>query len=1110
MSSRWGERAFRVVVPWLMAAAATAAASCGGATPAAKVASAAEEERVAVERGPGRAQSPLELTAEDGTGLQLTLLDARAVVEGPLSFTELRLVFLNAEARVREGTFAIELPPDASVTRFAMAIGGVMQEGEVVERLEGSKVYESFMHRRVDPALLETSRDGRFRARVFPIQPKGLTEVVLSYVHPLRRDDEPWRLPLTGMPRIDELSVEVRSRPEGGGPLRTDRFARSLWQPEGDVVVRGVSRARGVGGGIFAVARVVPPVDDRPDPPAGLTVLVDTSASSARGFSARLDRLAEVLEWWRGEAPADAPASVVAFDQTAETVWSGQAAALGPASIAPLRARGAMGATRLDAALDHVAGARSAGHRVLLVSDGIATAGAIDAGGLVPVLDRLRAAGVRRVDSLAHSRPGSASWLHAAARGGSQPGAVLGLDGAGSGTVERALGRAASGELRISVRGAAWHWPTTIAGAVPGEPIVVLAERSGEGPLVIGFEGAKTGTETVPLAPAPPALAERAVADARVRQLSLEHGALPEGDARRAPLRALALSLALKHRVLSELTSLLVLESDADYQRFGIDRRASSRVLAVGDAGVAVVDRPRVLLPPLGDRRGPFDALRLENSDRTEVDRTVAPPPDLTADTDGDGIEDRVDGCPNERGGPDADPKKSGCPRFVRVIEREIVILEKIQFELGSARIHPSSAPIQEAIASVMAGHPEIELVEIGGHTDDGGPDDANLLLSDARAQAVRDDLIRRGVAPGRLTARGYGETRPIADNKQAEGRDRNRRVEFLILRLGGRDPRAGSSGGPPPPPPPSAPPLIAVNSPLTNVLRALDAGDGARAVMLADTWRLRSPGDALAYVALGEALRARGDAAAAARAFGSLLDLGPDRAELRRTAGLHLDALATTVPGARTLAVEAYRGALAARADHPSAHRLLAFALARAGHPDEGFAVLARALRARPWAAERFPGVDAPLREDLGLLAAAWARTAPEPAREAAVAAGVAVDAAPSLRFVLTWESDASNLDLDVVPQGGGATAGARLDVRDGYGPDTATFPAPPTWPYQLSIRQSRRGAQGHVHGKVEVVEHDGVGGLRFDERPFVILGDADALDLGTVDEASMARAGR
>src|SRR6185312_3614038 len=91
------------------------------------------------------------LTASDGSGLQLVSVDAKAVIEGPLAFTELHLKFRNPEPRVREGTFSITLPARASVSRFAMVEGGVNKEAEVVAKALARRVYDDELHRGIDP-----------------------------------------------------------------------------------------------------------------------------------------------------------------------------------------------------------------------------------------------------------------------------------------------------------------------------------------------------------------------------------------------------------------------------------------------------------------------------------------------------------------------------------------------------------------------------------------------------------------------------------------------------------------------------------------------------------------------------------------------------------------------------------------------------------------------------------------------------------------------------------------------------------------------------------------------------------------------------------------------
>ena len=98
-------------------------------------------------KGITSAEVPVRLTASDGTGLKLVALRAEAAVEDPLSLTELHLTFANPEDRVLEGTFRITLPQGASLSRFAMKVGGVWQEGEVVEKQAARQAYEDFLPR---------------------------------------------------------------------------------------------------------------------------------------------------------------------------------------------------------------------------------------------------------------------------------------------------------------------------------------------------------------------------------------------------------------------------------------------------------------------------------------------------------------------------------------------------------------------------------------------------------------------------------------------------------------------------------------------------------------------------------------------------------------------------------------------------------------------------------------------------------------------------------------------------------------------------------------------------------------------------------------------------
>lgn len=146
-------------------------------------------------------------------------------------------------------------------------------------------------------------------------------------------------------------------------------------------------------------------------------------------------------------------------------------------------------------------------------------------------------------------------------------------------------------------------------------------------------------------------------------------------------------------------------------------------------------------------------------------------------DTDLDGVPDYLDECPLVPGV----KENKGCPQVKRAVT---TLLKKamsgIEFETGKAVILKKSYPILDEVAQVFIDNKDY-IVEVQGHTDNVGNAEVNLNLSDKRAQAVRDYLIKKGVDASRLTAHGYGSSQPIADNTTKAGRAKNRRVEFKI-----------------------------------------------------------------------------------------------------------------------------------------------------------------------------------------------------------------------------------------------------------------------------------------------------------------------------------------
>lgn len=146
-------------------------------------------------------------------------------------------------------------------------------------------------------------------------------------------------------------------------------------------------------------------------------------------------------------------------------------------------------------------------------------------------------------------------------------------------------------------------------------------------------------------------------------------------------------------------------------------------------------------------------------------------------DSDSDGVADNLDKCPNSAG----PATNNGCPEIKKEVRERLAFATKnVQFESGKAVLKIASYQILEEVAGILKAHPDYKL-QISGHTDDQGIDQANMVLSAERAKACHDFLIFKGIPAERMRSAGFGEQRPIASNINEAGREMNRRVDFEL-----------------------------------------------------------------------------------------------------------------------------------------------------------------------------------------------------------------------------------------------------------------------------------------------------------------------------------------
>ena len=1029
------------------------------------------------------AQVPLSLTSGEGAGLRLVALHARGVIAGPLAVTQLEARFENPEDRVIEGRFTINLPEGASVSRLAMRIGDHWQEAEVVELRAARRAYEDFLHQRQDPLLLERDAGTRFRARVFPIPARGVKDITITYSHELVATGGEYRIPLLGLPEIADLQVEVFiEKPTGA--QGTVGFSRVDAIPAGDFVVAAPAEVVGVRAGDLVAARVRPRVKVAVEPIDSLLVLVDTSASQALEFAAQVEDLGELIATLAEVHGDGVRLGVVAFDQEVVQIYAGSAGRFSSAELDALLERRPLGASNLSAALSFAA-SQSAYTRLLLITDGIATAGASDTAELRGGVDRLSAS-VRRLDAICVGGARDEEVLRALTKGQlASDGVVLDQELTAKEKLQRLSSAVLSG-IEVDVAGAEWVYPRRVDGLQPGDDVLVFAllpTAIGPAPITISLSGPVARRFSIETTAVARPMLERAAAGARIRELSaLRDDLALTASADRARLREQITRLSIEQRVVADYTALLVLETEQDYARFGLDRRALADILAVGRAGIEVISaRSGIARVAAGSASARRRAGEGAARSPARADAVGAPAPG------GIPAVDPVDVVVTDRS-PTIDPSSTTQgvtldPDYTRSIP---LPGRTFASSLGSA-----AGSAGDDLGVSFSGSTSLENRYV--------VDSVNTTGLTYGAVSGESIVIS---ARGRAAARCPANSTRIIERLGASAELSCRNMSGMLVPP--RRPRLSPS---------SSPPRAEKSrraSPYTGetlaVATLVDRGFADEALDQALAWTARAPDSVLALVALGQVLESRGALALAARAYGSLIDLYPSRADLRRFAGERLEGLGV----ARELAIDTYAKAVEQRPDHMTGHRLLGYALLKDGRHEDAFAALEAGLLQR-YPEGRFRGGEGVLAEDLGLVAAAWSAVAPERRKEISSrlrAAGATLAVRPSTRFVLHWETDANDVDLHILDGAGNhvfyqqpSTREGRLsaDVTTGYGPESfAISGAASSYPYQIGVHYYARGPMGYGMGKVEIVQHDGQGQLRFRDLPFLVMNDGAYVTLG------------
>lgn len=975
--------------------------------------------------------APITFADPDGQELILEELSIRTAIHGMLSLTEMELRFRNPQSRRIEGRFSCTLPPNAAISRFAKEVNGHLMEGEVVERLRANQVYEQFLHQMRDPALLEQDQGNRFSARIFPIEANAPVRLVLSYTTllPLRDGIRTYTLPLRGMSKVNKLTFRAFVTPipteAASGELTTSTaemtsFDQQNWTPDRDIVLTSRGEDGGpmlLRAGDFYLAALRPNVSvARQDASSRWLFYVDTSASSAEGAPHRIRALEQLL----GALPASDEVDLVAFDNEVVPLARGTASELSRSIESRLRTRLFLGGTDLGAMLrDLTARAQKDPSRTAVIaSDLVATLGTTAAHDLQGAIAKL---------------PSNAR-IHALILGSREDAPTAKAITAKHGRVVRVpfndalpvraaaaaedLRRPLGGSVDVADAGAEWIYPTHFDDVAPGDEVLVLGKvKAGDEPRIVSGNAKRLAAAT--FAP----LLEREAYRAYLEYLA-EREANEPSEALRRAFATEQVKISIEQRVVIPRTTMLVLESEWDYQRFGLDRRALAQILTIDAGGIGRLDRPQMGFTP-----EPVVAQKAVAESRRQ--RMAPPPPS----------------APVPMPVPQSAPSPDDLEEDAQGVEGGVV---------GGVEGGVAGGVVGGVVGGTLSGAGASQPPSAVMQAPPPPREEAISITANAPAVASEVPPPQRIAPPP--------PPRPQPEAKQQDSwigqKPPRSRIAELEKQLAA-DPRDRE-----------------LYNQLSETLAAYDQWTALR--QLALRWQPYDPENPQVYEVLGMAADELGNATEAARAFASLIEIAPAKTELLQRAGL----LLLRTRSAR-LAEAPLRKALEVRPDRANGYRHLALMLWQDGRVEEAARVLESATRQSfpGW----YGGVQRVIREELGYVYRAWMKKDPSRrddivnrAREYAVD----LERRDALRITLAWETDANDVDLHVVDPKGeecfyshkSTRSGLSLyeDITQGLGPEVIRTSQLDRGTYHIGVRYFAAGPMGISRGLVVVLRDD------------------------------------